>query len=1648
MGSKNGERNPQLLVVAPGPVNDAVVTQGAHSPPDRVGVHRRLPLQETRTNSIRLHDSSIQNLRSDVWAAFCRPFEVNGVAVASKTHTRLLQMPVTSSSRGDTIQVTKCSEPQESLKPKDCGDIHEEGAFRRESAVSDPLRKDSLRTDTTASKSSVQHVPSGSRRNMPNCITTSVKSSPPLCWHCKHTMEDRGVCSIPRYRCQFFPRCPGRCGTDRPQEAVFLQLRGPSLKDLCLSYPDMPATAVAFGANWLSARLKLCGLKDAVLDKARGIRPVPPGQRGGGGAWEVVLDVRECENVTRLLREHPTLDLVREVPLPTLRFVSRLLDGEAAREEGGSGFFATPGEVERRFALLPRRVMKALFDFQKEGVRFALRRQGRCFIGDEMGTGKTLQALAVMVCYKTEWPLLIVVPASLRLLWAEVVEKWVPFLRPADIHVIFREADRVSSRSECPPVVITSYEMLRNLEASMTAVAFHCVIFDESQKMATTRAHSALNRVTSAALRVASSAIRVLLLSGTPTMARPFEIYDQVRLLQADLLSTPQGSHDGASKWEFGRNYCTGVYWQTRSQRPPLAAAKYDGTRCDEELYWLLRNAVLIRRLKKDVMAELPSLVRTVVRVEEGKDGATIWSQQVDSTETEGRIECSCEGGASLKKIRAAYDQNCAAETCLMERMEDEQTELQITWGDSEHRDERKRFVGQSEYHQLGHLKLGGVKEWLADRLLGGWLDAGVVGYEEDAIVEADAPKFVIFAHHLDVLAVLHGFLHNIFVRHRACRRLAFHWSQVQIQGSTPPETRQDLVKRFKNDRYCRMALIGITAGGSGLDLAAASTAVFVEMPNSPHWLRQAEDRLHRRGQRRRVQIYYLVLPPGSAEDKVWQCMRRLLRENTAVINSREEAEELDVNRVEEFRAQASLPQDAPSQAAELLEGGLFPLLSKGEERENFWPGNCLSESPPEFVREASEPEGRKEHLRGESERQADRVHDPSFPDTCLLSETNAHSANISSPSSKPAVASVRKACNAVEDAAQTNAVNRTQEMSPPAVLASGVPVINHFLHGRFGGENYEWELEALAGLTQEDEDEEQTVQAADGEGQVLQQRSDGLPNDIKVNADFSSYERCSAKTGTTTEGNHTGNVAEDTVRCSYECADSPVHLSPSSQWCHPSPDKNTRTDKDITRATCALKGNVGCGQKPAVKLLYNLWFEVSKHTGWVHLHEHEDGSKPLGVHVDPLDYYHLTGLAQNALSSLPLLEEIRARAADEIILEDLPPFIQVAPGEKWQLLKFMTQFQKECARIRNQLYGYVLQPMEDGLQGWIRKHRTNRQGAGRQKASLPPRVLSSWDPDFGYRRHLTYEELFDPSRHSNVTRHVLVTSGRLFRRSFRQPLDPQTHDPLCFCCGTAYSLPGGTRTLQDLLCSAACLAYFACLSRGGLRREVGRRDRGICEICGLDTLGLLERVKHSSCLKSREMLVVEEVPKFKERPKLLARLVREPKEGHVWQADHIHMVAEGGGLCDTTNGRALCVLCHASVTAEQSRLGRGDKRRAGREKVKKERGAGMHVERGEWGTTTGQGDAEGGARGRVVQDYTGMKMRGRRDTEQACLNGRTDPMEGEDGDNRGEEDIRGEASGLKKCQQIAEDYERDENKRFKVKAEPIEDHQLIAMCP
>ena len=61
-------------------------------------------------------------------------------------------------------------------------------------------------------------------------------------------------------------------------------------------------------------------------------------------------------------------------------------------------------EVAARFEAMPAALAAALLPFQREGVRYALRRGGRALIADEMGVGKTVQAIALASCYMVRGP--------------------------------------------------------------------------------------------------------------------------------------------------------------------------------------------------------------------------------------------------------------------------------------------------------------------------------------------------------------------------------------------------------------------------------------------------------------------------------------------------------------------------------------------------------------------------------------------------------------------------------------------------------------------------------------------------------------------------------------------------------------------------------------------------------------------------------------------------------------------------------------------------------------------------------------------------------------------------------------------------------------------------------------------------------------------------------------------------------------------------------------------------------------------------------------------------------------------------------------------------------------------------------------------
>jgi len=107
--------------------------------------------------------------------------------------------------------------------------------------------------------------------------------------------------------------------------------------------------------------------------------------------------------------------------------------------------------------------------------------------------------------------------------------------------------------------------------------------------------------------------------------------------------------------------------------------------------------------------------------------------------------------------------------------------------------------------------------------------------------------KHVIFGHHQIMLDALEAKAIKMKIKH------------IRIDGSTPSNKREDLIKNFMENDECLVAILSITACGVGLNLTAAGTVVFSELYWVPGVMLQAEDRCHRLGSEfASVVIHYL----------------------------------------------------------------------------------------------------------------------------------------------------------------------------------------------------------------------------------------------------------------------------------------------------------------------------------------------------------------------------------------------------------------------------------------------------------------------------------------------------------------------------------------------------------------------------------------------------------------------------------------------------------------------------------------------------------------------------------------------------------------------------------------------------------------------
>jgi SWI/SNF-related matrix-associated actin-dependent regulator 1 of chromatin subfamily A len=254
---------------------------------------------------------------------------------------------------------------------------------------------------------------------------------------------------------------------------------------------------------------------------------------------------------------------------------------------------------------------KTYLDYQLEGINYALNHTGT-IIADEPGLGKTIQAIGVINSNTSISSVLIVCPASLKLNWRNELDSWLTRFLPV---AIFPNVEG--------QIVIINYESLHKLPKYLMSPDL--LILDEAHYIKNEK-----SKRTNQVKIISKTSKSTLALTGTPILNRPREIWT---LLQ---VSNPEywdpaisyggksfGPGDGGNFFRFGKRYCAAFKQHIGSTpcnatRGKCSACHWDfsGASNLDELQTKLKESCMIRRLKSDVLTELPEKRRQIIQLE------------------------------------------------------------------------------------------------------------------------------------------------------------------------------------------------------------------------------------------------------------------------------------------------------------------------------------------------------------------------------------------------------------------------------------------------------------------------------------------------------------------------------------------------------------------------------------------------------------------------------------------------------------------------------------------------------------------------------------------------------------------------------------------------------------------------------------------------------------------------------------------------------------------------------------------------------------------------------------------------------------------------------------------------------------------------
>lgn len=430
--------------------------------------------------------------------------------------------------------------------------------------------------------------------------------------------------------------------------------------------------------------------------------------------------------------------------------------------------------------------------YQRAGIAYAIGRKGVLF-GDEMGLGKTIQLIGWINNEPAIRKALVICPKSLTINWVRELRKW-----------LTRDMS-VSRMPGVADVTVVSYEEARKHLDELSSEQWDLVGLDEAQNC-----KSVKTKRTQAVQKIMARATRRATLTGTPMPNKVVELWP---LLQ--MTDPASWDEDGKGYWRFAFRFCA-------AQRDKYGI-DVSGSSNLEELQQKLRATCMIRRLKKDVLKELPAKRRQVIEI------------PADELSSSARVHLSSE--------LSEWNRH-------EERLESIRARVAL----AEVSDDAAEF--ESAVASLSKATKAAFEDMARIRKACAIAKTPYVIEHARALLEDDpSKKLIIFAHHHEVVDAIRSGLAE--------------FGAVYVDGRiVDVADRQSAVDRFQKSPECRVFVGGIQAAGVGLTLTASSHVIFAELDWVPANMMQAEDRAHRIGQHESVLSQLLVLE-GSLDARM-----------------------------------------------------------------------------------------------------------------------------------------------------------------------------------------------------------------------------------------------------------------------------------------------------------------------------------------------------------------------------------------------------------------------------------------------------------------------------------------------------------------------------------------------------------------------------------------------------------------------------------------------------------------------------------------------------------------------------------------------------------------------------------------------------------